>query len=87
MTDQTATVQMNIINKASRDSIHHESGHDTSGTQRFDKPTSIREVASVDVADAGDSMGMFPVCGILGGVLSTKFHRYTKNARTSTARH
>ena len=41
MADQTATVQMNIVNKASRSTIHPESGHNTSGTPKLDKHVRI----------------------------------------------
>jgi len=40
--DQTATVQTNIVNEASRSTIHPESCHDTSGTPRFVHPTRLQ---------------------------------------------
>ena len=39
MADQTATVQTNIVNKASCSTIHHESGRNTSGALRLMQPT------------------------------------------------
>ena len=42
MADQTATVPMNIVNKASRSAIHPESRHGTSGTRGVGRGISPR---------------------------------------------